>query len=175
MKTLKPILMGALLMGSAALVRADSYTVTFNLSSLNAGSMLTGVLDTTGAFLPGDSAGLTLSFSDPSDYSTPTVSTTLSAGTGIFTETFSFTTMTFKDLTNGQTVNLEVDVSARCAATPSGLPCDAVGIWEDDNPARYTGLYSVVGAAGSTVPEPAYGMVLLGAGALLGAYKKLRG
>lgn len=139
MQALKPLLMGVLLSGSAALLRADVYTVTFNLSNLNPGSALTGTIDTSGAFLPGDSADVTLSFSDPSAYSTPTLTTTFSAATGIGTETFSFTEMTFEDLTNDQTVHLFVDLSARCAAVAGGLPCDAVGEWEDDNPAEYTG------------------------------------
>lgn len=175
MQTVKSFLVVALVLGSAGLVRADEITLSFNLSNLNAGSVLSGSADISGPLLPGDSTDINLSFSDPSDYSPASLSTVLMAQTGTFGIAMRFSEITFEDLTDDKIIHLTVYAPAQCVVdpgAPQGVPCDTPGLWGDGDPPEYTGRYTVTEEM-SAVPEPAYGLFLgLGLAAL--AYRRRR-
>jgi hypothetical protein len=177
LKNFRSLLMGALLMGGSGLARADViYTLTFDLSNLNAGSTLTGSVDESGPLLPGDFGDINLSFSDPSAYSATSLTTVLSSDSGTFGNQLRFSEISFVDLSDDKTIHLTVDVAAQCSTgsgTPNGVPCDANGRWEDGDPPEFTGTYTVT-AQIATVPEPAYGFALLGMGAIALAFKRRR-
>ena len=69
---MKPVLPFALLIAGAGLMQAAIVqTISLDLSPLHAGSTLSGTFSLSDSPMPGDTAPVLLSFSDPSDY-TPT-------------------------------------------------------------------------------------------------------
>jgi len=135
------------------------------------GSVLQGSVTLASPPMPGDSTPIALSFTDPADYSPTSLMGTLMFGNGSGSNiTFRFSTLTFTNLSNNATVILLVKAPAQCVVGPSnplGVPCQATGLWQDHDPQRTSGSYSVTAA---DVPEPGYGMLLgvVGMGFLVG-------
>jgi hypothetical protein len=148
--------------GSVAVEATPIEIVTIDLSPFHAGSELTGSVSLTAPLTAGDSVPIDFTFSDPADYSAGPLSGMLTIGNGIGGNTVRFSALTFTNLANNSTINLTVRVAALCTAstsTPDGFPCEADGQWQDGDPAKFTGAYSV--SAMNSVPEPGYSVPLL--------------
>ncbi len=173
MKPLSYILL--LLAGSVTMNASVIDTLTINLSPIIPGSELSGSVTLSAALTPGESTPIVLTFSDPADYSPSPVDGTLTVGSGIGGNTVGFSELTFTDLLNNSVIHLMTRGMATCATSvsdPDGIPCQANGGWEDNDPASYTGTYSVTAeyCPPSSVPEPSYSIPMLLAGVGMSAY-----
>ncbi len=173
---MKQILLASLLIAGAGLTKAGVIeTLSIDLSPYHAGSVLSGSAFLAGPLQVGDSTPITLTFSDPSDYSPTSLTTTLSVTSGGIGEAERFSLLTFTDLSNNSTIDLMVKAPAQCVVSgsnPTGVPCVANGLWQDHDPARFSGSYTVT-AADVPVPEPSYGFLMLGLSAAFGIGRKL--
>jgi len=170
MKPLSYILL--LFAGSLTMHASVIYTLDVNLSPIVPGSEMSGSVTVGAPLTPGESTPIIFTFSDPADYSPSPLDGTLTVGSGIGGFTVAFPETTFTDLLTHKTINLMARGMATCPATSinaSGIPCEANGGWQDNDPADYTGTYSVSVAYGSSspVPEPSYSIPLLVVGAVL--------
>jgi hypothetical protein len=135
-------------------------TISIDLTPLHAGSVLSGSVILQNPLMLGDSALIALSFTDPADYSPNNLTTTLSVTNGTPNDQFRFSTITFTNLANNKVYNLDVRGAASCAVD---FPCQATGGYQANDPAAFTGTYSITTAAAPTaVPEPSYTFLLSG-------------
>jgi hypothetical protein len=153
MKNLLPI---TLLIASAGLTQASIVeTISFDLSTLHSGSTLSGTFTLPAAPIVGDTESVTLSFSDPSDYSVASLMGTIIIGSGtVDPYTVTFDPLTFTN-PSGNMFTKNIDLMPAGAAQCASFPCTANGRFEDGNPAAFTAMYSVTAA-----PEPNYGLLL---------------
>jgi hypothetical protein len=166
---MKTYLLCALMIAGAGLTRATIIeSISIDLSGLHAGSTLSGTFLLSDAPMAGDSTTALLTFSDPSDYSPTSLTATIELGSGVPSgETVRFDTLTFTNLTNTTPNTVNINLMVHGAAQCASFPCNANGRFEDDDPAVFSGMYSI---AAVTVPEPTYGLMfpLLLAGFALG-------
>jgi hypothetical protein len=157
MKKIIPI---ALLVASAGLMRGSIIeAISFNLSSLHAGSTLSGTFTLSNTPGVGNTAPVVLSFSDPSDYSPTSLTATITIGGGTPTGFIvSFSELTFTNL-GGSTTPIDtkdVDLTGFAFAKCASFPCTASGGLQDRSPAVFTSTYSI---AQVPVPEPGYALL----------------
>lgn len=157
---MKMVLPFTLLIAGAGLVQAATIqTISLDLSPLHAGSSLSGTFTLSDSPMPGDTAPVLLSFSDPSNY-TPT---SLTATITILSGTPSGYAVDFSDLTftnlsgvvspiNTRDVNLMRFFFAVC----SSFPCTATGLFEDRSPAVFSSTYTIT----PEIPEPGYALLV---------------
>jgi hypothetical protein len=157
----KRFLPAILLAASGGLLHASTIqTISIDLSPLHSGSVLSGSVILQNPLMLGDSTSILLSFSDPADYSPASLTTTLSVTNGVPNDQFRFSTITFTNLANSKTYNLEVRGAASCAVD---FPCTATGGYQANDPAAFTGTYTITTAAAPTaVPEPGYALLVSG-------------
>ena len=153
-----------LIAGAGLLPASVVETISIDLSVLHPGSTLSGTFTLPDAPMIGDTAPVTLSFSDPSDYTPTSLITTITIGSG----TSLPDTVTFSDLifTNpsGNSFTTNVDLMVAGMAQCGSFPCTATGRIEDGSPAAFTTTYTIAPAG---IPEPAYGPLL---SVMLGAF-----
>lgn len=157
MKTFLPC---ALLIACAGSMQASVIeSISFNLSDLHAGSTLSGTFTLSNTPLVGDTAPVTLLFSDPSDYNVSSVSATITIGSGTPSgETIMFSPLTFTNL-SGVTTPIDtkdVDLTGFSLANCASFPCTASGGFEDRSPAVFTSSYTIAPA----VPEPGFTLMI---------------
>lgn len=150
-----------LLAASGSLLHASTIqTLSIDLAPLHAGSILSGSVILQNPLMLGDSAQIPLSFTDPSDYSPTSLTTTLSVTNGVPNDQFRFDTISFLNLANNVTYNLVVRGAASCAVD---FPCQATGGYEANSPPAFTGTYTITTAAApAAVPEPSYTLLISG-------------
>jgi hypothetical protein len=159
---MKSLLLCALLIPGVGLMQASIIeTISFNLSALHAGSTLSGTFTLSNSPVPGDSAPVLLSFSDPSDYSPLSLTSTIMIETGTpsgFAVVFS--ELTFTNL-SGTTVPIntrDIDLTGFAFARCASFPCTATGNFQDRSPAVFTSTYTITPAA---VPEPSFTLTVV--------------
>jgi len=158
---LKTILPLAFLIACTGLVHAAIIeTISLDLTQLHAGSRLSGNFILSDAPAAGDTAPVTLSFSDPSNY----VPTSLMGTITILSGTPSgfavdFSPLIFTNLSGTVTpVNTrDVSLTRFAFAVCNSFPCTATGRFQDRSPAVFTADYTVTPAA---VPEPGYVLLM---------------
>lgn len=152
------ILPFALLIAGAGLMQAAiTQTISFDLSPIHAGSTLSGTFTLSDSPMPGDSVLAALSFSDPSNYTPTSLTTTIVIISGTPSGfAVDFTPVPFTNLSgvvaplNTRDVQLMRFAFAVCAS----FPCTAAGGFQDRSPPRFTSTYTISPA--SSVPEPGY-------------------
>ena len=130
-------------------------TISLDLSILHAGSTLSGNFTLPGTPTVGDTATAVLFFSDPSDYSVSSLTTTITIGSGTIGDAVAFSPLAFANPTGNpflKNINLVVAGAAQCTS----YPCTANGRFEDGSPAAFTSRYSITPAS---VPEPGFGLI----------------
>ncbi len=147
--------------GASLMPAATIETISFNLSPLHAGSTLTGTFTLPDVPLAGNTASVSLSFSDPGNYSPVSLAATLSVISGTPSGyAIDFSPLSFTNLSgvatpiNTQDVSLTRTAFAMCTA----FPCSATGLFQDRNPAVFTSTYTI---AALPVPEPSYALLVL--------------
>jgi hypothetical protein len=144
-----------LLLASSGLQASILESITFDLSFLHAGSILSGIFALSNSPLPGDVASVLLSFSDPADYSASPLTATITIGNGTtLSYTVGFSSITFTNPSGNmftKNVNLMPQGMAQCAS----FPCTATGGFADGSPAAFSATYKIAPAA-AAVPEPRY-------------------
>jgi hypothetical protein len=150
-----------LLAASGSLLHASTIqTISIDLAALHAGSVLSGSVILQNPLMLGDSVQIPLSFTDPSDYSPTSLTTTLSVTNGTPNDQFRFDTISFLNLANSKTYNLVVRGAASCAVD---FPCQATGGYEANSPPAFSGTYTITAAAApASVPEPSYTLLVSG-------------
>jgi hypothetical protein len=147
----------ALLITGAGLMQASIIeTISFNLSSLHAGSTLSGTFTLSNSPMVGDTAPVVLSFSDPSDYSPISLGTTITIEGGTpsgFAVLFSGLTFTNLSGTTTPIDTKDVDLTGFAFAQCASFPCTANGGLQDRSPAVFTSTYSI---SPVTTPEPSF-------------------
>jgi hypothetical protein len=158
---MKPLLVCALLVGGPGLLPASIVeSISLNLSALHAGSTLSGTFTLPDSPIVGDTAPVTLSFSDPSDYSASPLSATITIESGTtLTYDVRFSEITFTN-PSGNMFTTDVDLTAFAAAQCASFPCTATGGVQDGSPAAFTSTYSITPDFAPGVPEPGYGVVV---------------
>lgn len=135
-------------------------SITFDLSTLHAGSTLSGTFALSDSPMAGDTASALLSFSDPGNYSPSSVTATIMIGNGTsLAYTVGFDAITFTN-PSGNMFTKNVDLITNGMAQCASFPCTATGGFADGSPAAFTGTYQIAPAA-TAVPEPGYGTLLL--------------
>ena len=152
----------ALLIAGSGLMQAVIIeSISFNLSSLHAGSTLSGTFTLSNSPMVGDTVPALLSFSDPSDYSPTSLTSTITIEGGTPTG-FAVvpSELTFTNLSGTVTPidTRDVDLTpfgfARCAS----FPCSSSGGIQDRSPAVFTSTYTIAPVA---APEPGYSLLVL--------------
>ncbi len=131
-------------------------TLSIDLSPMHAGSTLSGNFTLSNSPASGDSAPVTLMFSDPQNYSPTTLSTIVRITEGtpsgfavIFDSPITFTNLSGSAVPiNTRDVSLTPFGFAMCAS----FPCTSSGGIQNRSPAVFTSRYTISPAA---VPEPA--------------------
>jgi hypothetical protein len=133
-----------------------------DLSDLHAGSTLSGTFSLPDSPAVGDTAIAQLSFSDPSNYTPTSLTTTITVGSGLPSGfTVMFSELMFTNLSgvttpiNTRDVILTPFAFAQCAS----FPCTATGGFQDRSPAVFTSTYTIAPAP-AAVPEPDYSLVV---------------
>jgi hypothetical protein len=148
-----------LILGAGGLQASILESISFDLSTLHAGSTLSGIFALSNSPMAGDTATVQLSFSDPADYSASPLTATITIGNGTtLTYTVGFNSITFTNPTGNmftKNVSLVPNGLAQCAS----FPCTATGGFADGSPAAFTATYKIAAAA-AAVPEPGVGPLL---------------
>lgn len=152
---MKALLPCVLLIAGAGLMKASIVeSISLNLSAIHAGSTLSGTFTLSNTPAVGNTAPVVLSFSDPSDYSTASLTSTITIQSGLpsgFMVVFSG--LTFTNL-SGVTTPIDtkdVDITPYAFASCASFPCSASGLFQDQSPAVFSGTYTIAPAA---TPEP---------------------
>ncbi len=158
---MKTYLTCALIIATAGLMHASTIElISFDLSHLHAGSTLSGTFTLSDSPLVGDTAPVLLTFSDPSDYSSATLSATITIAGGTPSGfAVKFSELTFTNL-GGATTPIDtkdVDLTGFAFATCASFPCTASGGLQDRSPAVFTSTYTISPAS---VPEPSYALLM---------------
>ena len=160
MKAVLPI---TLLIAGAGLMQASIIeTISLDLSLLHAGSTLSGTFTLPDSPAPGDTATALLSFSDPSDYSPTSLTTTISILSGTPSGfAIDFSPLSFTNLSGVTTpINTrDVSLSRFAFAMCASFPCTASGMFQDRSPAVFNAIYTIAPAA-APVPEPSYSLLI---------------
>ncbi len=155
------------LTGASLTLAATIETISFNLSPLHAGSILTGTFTLPDVPLGGNTASVSFSFSDPQNYSPVALATTLSVISGTPSGyAIDFSPLSFTNLSGIATpINTrDVSLTRTAFAVCTSFPCSATGLFQDRNPAVFTSMYTI---APLPVPEPSYALLVLVLAALL--------
>jgi hypothetical protein len=155
---MKRFLPFTLLVVSAGFVQAAIIeTISFDLSPIHAGSVLSGMFTLSNTPMPGDTAPAVLSFTDPANYTPTSLAATITILSGTPSGyAVDFSPLMFTNLSGIPTPINTRDVSlmrlafAQCAS----FPCTTSGLFQDRSPAVFTAMYTIAPAA---VPEPAFG------------------
>lgn len=172
---MKYALLLSLLVSAGGLMQASIVeTISLNLSDLNSGSTLSGTFTLPNTVMVGDTAPVTLTFSDPGDYSPASVGATITIESGTPSGfAIDFTELTFTNL-NGVATPIDtkdVDITRTAFAKCTSFPCSTSGLFEDRSPAVFTAAYTITPAV-AAVPEPGYALlVLMALGAIFGVRK----
>ncbi|HEY7303130.1 MAG TPA: hypothetical protein VH601_03380 [Bryobacteraceae bacterium] len=165
---MKKFLPCLLLIAGAGVTRASIVeSISFDLSDLHPGSALSGTFTLPDSPVPGDTAPVLLSFSDPQNYSPSSVSSTITIGNGTFLAfTVGFSDIVFTN-PSGNMFTKNNNLMPRGMAQCASFPCMATGGFQDNDPPAFTSTYTITPAS---VPEPAYSLLLpaLLAGFILG-------
>jgi len=147
-----------LLLAGVSVARASIVqSISFDLSALHPGSALSGTFTLPDSPVPGDTAPVLLSFSDPQNYSPTSVSSTITIGNGTFLAfTVGFSDIVFTN-PSGNMFTKNNSLMPRGMAQCASFPCTATGGFQDNDPPAFTSTYTITPA---TVPEPAYGVLL---------------
>ena len=159
---MKIVLPFTLLIAGAGFMQASIIEkISLDLSPLHAGSILSGTFTLSNSPMVGDTAPVLLSFSDPSNYSPTSLTSTITISTGTpsgYAVTFS--TLSFTNL-NGATTPIDtrdVLLTPYAFAMCASFPCTATGGFQDRSPAVFTSTYTI---SPVTVPEPGYALLML--------------
>lgn len=131
--------------------------ISIDLSTLHAGSTLSGTFSLNDVPKVGDTAPVLLTFSDPANYTPTSLSATISITSGGIGDAVRFSALSFTNpsgLSTLKNINLTVAGAAQCTS----YPCTATGRFEDGSPAAFSGSYTITPAA---VPEPGTGAMFL--------------
>jgi len=142
-------------------------SISFDLSNLHPGSMLSGTFILPDSPVAGDTAPVLLSFTDPQNYNPASITSTITIGNGISSPfTVGFAQISFTN-PSGNIFTRNNNLSPRGMAQCASFPCAATGGFQDNDPPAFTSTYTL---APVPVPEPAYALLLplLLAGVLLG-------
>ena len=148
-------------------MRADIIeSISFDLSSLHPGSILSGTFSLPNSPVSGDTAPVLLSFSDPQNYIPTSINATITIGDGTFQPfTVGFSGITFQN-PSGNMFNRNNNLLTRGMAQCASFPCSSTGGFQSNDPPAFTSTYTIAPVA-TAVPEPAYGTLLA---VLLGAF-----
>jgi len=158
---MKLFLPWALVIAGVGLMQASIIeTISFNLSDLHAGSILSGTFTLPNSPVVGDTAPVLLSFSDPSDYSPTSLDATITIESGTpsgFAVLFS--ELTFTNLSGSTTPidTKDVDLTGFRFAQCASFPCTANGGFEDRSPSVFTSTYTISPVA---TPEPSFTLLV---------------
>jgi len=158
---MKKFLLCVLLISGAGMLQASILeSITFDLSTLHAGSTLSGTFALSNSPMAGDTASTLLSFSDPADYSASPLAATIRIGSGTtLAFTVGFDAIAFTN-PSGNMFTKNVDLMSNGMAQCASFPCTASGGFADGSPAAFTATYKIAPAA-AAVPEPSYGPIVL--------------
>jgi hypothetical protein len=158
MKTVLPF---ALLISGAGLMQAAIVqTISLDLSPLHAGSTLSGTFSLSDSPMPGDTAPVLLSFSDPSDYAPTSLTATITISSGTPSGfAVDFSPLTFTNLSGvvGPINTRDISLTRFAFAMCPSFPCTAAGGFEDRSPAVFRSTYTISPAS---VPEPGYALLM---------------
>jgi hypothetical protein len=158
---MKKFLPFVLMIAGAGMMQASIVeTISFNLSALHAGSTLSGTFTLSNSPMVGDSAPALLTFSDPSDYSSTPLTTTITISNGTpsgFAVLFSELTFTNLGGASSPIDAKDVDLTGFSFAKCASFPCTASGGVQDRSPAVFTSSYTISPAAAAT-PEPSFAL-----------------
>lgn len=158
---MKKVLPFILLMSGAGLMQASVVeTISFDLSPLHAGSTLSGTFTLPDSPAPGDTASALLSFSDPTNYSPTSLTSTITILSGTPSGfAVDFSSLAFTNLSGVVTpINTrDVELSRVAFAVCASFPCTATGSFEDRSPPVFSSTYMIAPAA---VPEPGYALLI---------------
>jgi hypothetical protein len=135
-------------------------TISFDLSPIHAGSVLSGTFTLSDSPTPGDTASAVLTFSDPSNYTPTSLTTTITILEGTPSGfAVDFSDLMFTNLSGTVTpINTRDVLLMRFSfAVCTSFPCTAAGGFQDRSPAVFTSTYTIAPAA---VPEPGYSLLL---------------
>ena len=147
-----------LIAGSGLMQAAIMESISLNLSSLHAGSTLSGTFTLSNSPMVGDTAPVLLSFSDPSDYTPTSLMATITIGSGTPSGySVDFSELMFTNLSGTVTpINTrDVDLMRFAFAQCASFPCTATGGFQDRSPAVFTSTYTI-----APVPEPGYALLV---------------
>lgn len=158
---MKPVLPFTLLIAGAGLMQAAIVeTISLDLSPLHAGSILSGTFTLSDSPMPGDTAPVLLTFSDPSNYMPTSLMATITILSGTPSGyAVDFSALTFTNLSGAVTPINTRDVSLMrfAFAVCASFPCTATGLFQDRSPAVFSSTYTITPAA---IPEPGYGLLV---------------
>lgn len=149
-----------LIAGAGLSQAAIIQTISLDLSPLHAGSTLSGTFTLSNSPMPGDTASVLLSFSDPSNYTPTSLTATISIQSGTPTGyAIDFSPLAFTNLSGvaGPVNTRDVSLTRFFFAVCSSFPCTATGLFQDRSPAVFSAEYTIAPAA---IPEPAYGALV---------------
>ena len=149
-----------LIAGAGLMQAAIIESISLNLSSLHAGSILSGTFTLSNSPVVGDTAPVLLSFSDPSDYSPTSLTATITIVSGTPSGlSVDFSELKFTNLSGTVTPinSKDVDLTRFAFAQCASFPCTATGGFQDRSPAVFTSTYTIAPAA---VPEPGYSLLI---------------
>ena len=154
---MKILLPCALIVAGAGLMQASILeTISFDLSALHPGSTLSGTFTLSDTPAISDTAPVTLSFSDPADYSPISLPATITISNGTPTGfAVLFSALTFTNL-SGNTSPIDtkdVDLSGFNFAKCASFPCTSSGGFQDRSPAVFNSTYTITPVV---VPEPSF-------------------
>jgi len=158
---MKTFLVCALLIAGAGLMQAAVIeSISLNLSSLHAGSILSGTFTLSNSPVFGDTAPVLLSFNDPSDYTPTSLTATITIESGTPSGfSVDFSDLIFTNLSGAVTPidTKDVDLMRFAFAQCASFPCTATGGFQDRSPAVFTSTYTIAPVA---VPEPGYSLLV---------------
>ncbi len=158
---MKTVLSFVLLVAGAGLMQASVIqTISLDLSPLHAGSTLSGTFTLPNSPMAGDTASALLSFSDPSDYSPTSLTSTITVLNGTPSGfAIDFSMLTFTNLSGTVTPidTRDISLTRFAFAVCTSFPCTATGLFQDRSPAVFSSTYTIAPGA-AAVPEPDYAL-----------------
>jgi hypothetical protein len=158
MKSILPAIL--LIAGAGWMQAAIVQTISLDLSLLHAGSTLSGTFTLSDSPMPGDTAPVLLTFSDPSNYAPTSLTATIEIQSGTPSGfAVDFSNLSFTNLSGiaGPVNTRDVELMRFAFAMCSSFPCVARGGFEDRSPAVFRSTYTI---APASVPEPGYGLLV---------------
>ena len=159
---MKTILSLTWLIASAGLLQADIIqTISLDISALHPGSVLSGTFSLPDSPMPGDTASVLLTFTDPQNYTPTSLTTTISLFSGTPSGTaVTFDALQFTNLSGTATpINTrDVSLTPFFFAVCNSFPCTATGLFQDRSPAVFNAEYRITPAS-APIPEPTYALL----------------